>query len=198
LAKLVISADFGDAADAVRAARIVRKVGPGGRTREQPTVTERRLREIQYARNIMTDGLQVYKNRSMAMSSSDLPNECERSARHIARPLTVLVALMCTGCISLVDPRLGPEGKAGWVVKRYTVDELREHRPSCLATLPAEEIETKRYVEVSVAKGRGRRYVAAMLPDTLSANIGDQVEVAPNRCEQGHVPVVRQILKLHR
>lgn len=132
------------------------------------------------------------------MNSSNLPNEREWSVRHIARPLTALVALMCTGCISLVDPRLGPDGKAGWVVKRYTVEELRAHRPSCLATLPAEQIERNWYVEVSVAKGRGRRYVAAMLPGTLSANIGDQVEVAPNRCEQGQVPVVRQVLKAHR
>jgi hypothetical protein len=110
---------------------------------------------------------------------------------------TALLAMMCAGCASFVDPRLGPDGKAGWVVKHYTADELRAHRPKCLGSLPPDAIETNQYVEVSVSKGRGRRYVAAMVPTTLSIDVGDKVEVSPHQCEQGHIPVVRQVLERH-
>lgn len=136
----------------------------------------------------------------MASNSIVVHGVLRRSIPQIARLVPVwvsitILALMCTGCISLVDERLGTDGKAGWIVKRYTLDELRTHRPTCLVSVPAESIEMNQYVEVSVAKGRGRRYVAAMLPASIRVQVGDQVEVAPHRCENGQVPVVKQILK---
>lgn len=136
------------------------------------------------------------------MNSSKLLGGHNRIIGRVARALPVVLkstalAMLSTGCMSLVDARIGPDGKAGWIVKRYSADELRLHRPSCLATLPAEAIETNQFVEVSVSKGRGRRYVAAILPATLSADAGDRVEVAPYRCDQGRIPIVRQVLERH-
>nr|WP_315249552.1 hypothetical protein [uncultured Duganella sp.] len=103
-----------------------------------------------------------------------------------------LVTLLLTGCAA--DPRLGPGGKSGYVTEFYSPDQLRKTRPACLANLTASEIDSNVYAEIQVQNGRGRRYISALVPQSLKPALHDKVEVAPSKCEVGQIPTVRQIL----
>lgn len=105
---------------------------------------------------------------------------------------TGAVVMLLTGCAA--DPRLGLDGKAGYVTEYYSRDRLRNAPPRCLASLTSEQIATGTYAEINIRTGRGNRYVSALVPSSIKPALHDKVEISPPSCKDGVVPVVRQIL----
>jgi hypothetical protein len=58
---------------------------------------------------------------------------------------TGAVVMLLTGCAA--DPRLGLDGKAGYVTEYYSRDRLRNAPPRCLASLTSEQIATGTYAK---------------------------------------------------
>lgn len=106
--------------------------------------------------------------------------------------LCAVTLVLLAGCAA--DPRLGPDGKSGYVTEFYSIDKLLNAPPHCLSMLTRSQIETFKYVEIQVQNGRGRRYISALVPPSIHPALHDKVEVVPSSCKGGEVPVVRQIL----
>lgn len=108
--------------------------------------------------------------------------------------LLLATAALCslTACAS--DPRLGPDGRAGYVSEFYSAAKLRSDPPRCLATLTPAEVAAGTYVEIKIWHGRRGEYLSALVPDSIKPALHDKVEISPPSCTDGVVPVVRQIL----
>lgn len=97
-----------------------------------------------------------------------------------------------TGCAT--DPRLGPEGRAGYVSEIYTAEKLRVSPPRCLTSLAAAQIAVGTYVEIKIPHGRHSEYLSAHVPVSIKPELLDKVEISPQYCKDGNVPEVIQIL----
>lgn len=118
--------------------------------------------------------------------------EMNMSLGYLKASLSAGALVLLVGCAA--DPRLGPNGKAGFVTEIYTIDKLRNAPPHCLSMLTPAQIEKSVFAEIQVQNGRGRRYISALLPPSIKPALHDRVEVSSPFCKNGEVPVVRQIL----
>jgi hypothetical protein len=104
-----------------------------------------------------------------------------------------LVALaILAGC---ADPRLGPNGKRGWVVQVYTPAALLANRPSCLASITSEQISSRQYAEIRVSHLGSYKHVSAYVPGSIRLRPHDQVEISPSSCHDGVIPEVIKVLE---
>ena len=107
---------------------------------------------------------------------------------------SIAALLALVGCAA-PDPRLGPDSRSGWVVAIYSPEKLRTDPPRCLTSLTAAQLAAGQYVEIKVPHGRRGEYLSAFVPPSIKVEIHDKVEISPQHCKDGVVPVVKQILQ---
>lgn len=106
--------------------------------------------------------------------------------------LVAITLAMLAGCAT--DPRLGLDGKIGYIHSFYSADRLRGNPPGCLLALTPAQIAAGTYAEITVWHGRSIHYVSALVPPSITPALHDKVEIAPSSCKDGKIPEVRQVL----
>jgi hypothetical protein len=113
---------------------------------------------------------------------------------HAPALISFAALLVLIGCAT-PDPRLGPDGRSGYVSEVYTAEKLRTDPPRCLASLTSTQIAAGQYVEIKVPHGRINEYLSAFVPPSIKPAIHNKVEISPQYCNDGMVPEVKQILQ---
>lgn len=101
-----------------------------------------------------------------------------------------------SGCASSVE-QLEPGSRAGVINQIYSQKDLRVNPPTCLYSLTQTQTLAGKYVQVRVPQSRGYKFISAFVPASITVQIGDEVEFAPERCSRESIPEVKLILK-HR
>lgn len=84
--------------------------------------------------------------------------------------------------------------KRAWIVKFYAPDSPPKAYSECLAHLSPDESQGVRPVEVKYSHLRKMFYVTAALPDSIQANVHDEVELQSENCAQGTIYRIARIM----
>ena len=109
----------------------------------------------------------------------------------------ILSTFLLSGCASLqhpvpVDWEHG--AKRGTVTRTFDATTPADLLPACLKSLPPTELAAHRYVEVEAMHRRHAYRDAGALPDGMTANPGDAVEIYPKNCASGSLSSITRLL----
>ena len=81
-----------------------------------------------------------------------------------------------------------------WIVKFYPPEPPPEVYPKCLSNLSTSQRQEIRLAEVKYVHLRKTFYVTVEMPDSIPANVHDQVELEPEYCAEGKSYRISRVL----
>jgi hypothetical protein len=109
----------------------------------------------------------------------------------------VIAGFTILGGCTTVDHQSASDSKAGVINQIYSRHDLRYKAPSCLYALTSEQIAAGTYVQIRVARDKGFKYFDALVPATMTVQIGEEVAFTSDQCERNTIPQVTQV-SLHK
>lgn len=103
--------------------------------------------------------------------------------------------LVLSACAA--SPRMdGDSGaKKAYITRIYTPETLPQERLGCFTQISPEDLKNGRIVEVKYGSFHKMIYRFAVLPDSLQANLYDEVEVLPGNCADGQMSRITKRLQ---
>lgn len=112
--------------------------------------------------------------------------------------LSLVLSVLLTACAANdtdVDSEHG--ARRASIVGFYSPSSPRSELPKCLAQLTNAELEASHFAKIRFTYVRMVLNEVAKVPDQLNANVGDQAEIVPGRCDYGHLAQILRIFPQH-